>query len=136
MPAPQQNDTPTSNNTYCDEHKLVINQLDTLRTLPTAVSKMTGIVGLIGTLFVLLVGLAFNSHFENKRNNNMYNKKLDALSHQISTVDKLSLERTTNTNNKLIRVEIALSSVEKAMQAVIQTNYEASGNDSRKRKED
>ena len=108
VPIPMTQQTTKCEGGYCDEHKLAINQLNTLSTLPTAVSRMTGIVSLIAVTFLGIAGIAFNTHLENRRNTAMYNARLDALSVQITEIEKADTRSESRINERLIRIENTL----------------------------
>lgn len=95
-------------NSYCDEHKAVMIQLEGLKNVPTSVSKMVGILGLIGTLFTLTVGILFNAHFENKKTQEVYSQKFDALSNQITNLESEHNKSISAMKTDILRISITL----------------------------
>ena len=98
---------------YCDEHKFTMAQLKLLEGIPSAVSKMTGILGVIGTLFTLLVGLLFNAHFEDKKNNEMYANKIDSLSTQITNLEKDNNKSIATIKSDVLRITLTLEQMDR-----------------------
>jgi len=98
---------------YCDEHKMALSQIESMKTLPAAVNKMTGILGLIGTLITLLIGLLFNAHFENIKSSEVHSEKFNAISSQISKLELDNDKNISSIRTEVLKLSIMLDQIEK-----------------------
>jgi len=96
----------------CAAHSSIEHQMKELKDLPNSVSKMTGIVSVIAGLFALLVGLAFNSHFEQLHQAENMIKRFDALGTQMADIGKEHQESKRRLGERLVRIETRLDSIQ------------------------
>ncbi len=100
-------------NGRCSEHSAVEQQMDSLKELPNTVSNLTGIVSVIAGLFALLVGLAFNSHFEQIHQADNVIQRFDALGTQISTMSDNNNNSRHKFSERLVRIETRIDTLTK-----------------------
>ena len=98
----------------CAEHSAIETQMGMLKELPNTVSKLTGIVSVIAGLFALLVGLAFNAHFEQLHQADNVVKRFDALDTQISEIASNHEKSKGRLSERLVRTETQIELMNKA----------------------
>ena len=92
-------------NEVCKEHSSVQLQMQQLNELPSTVSRLTGIVSVIAGLFALLVGLAFNAHFEQIRQDESMDAKFEVLGVQIEKLSERHEDSKDKLRARLVRIE-------------------------------
>ena len=98
----------SENDEPCKHYDVLKQQIDRLDKLPAEVHRTTGTVYLIGGLFTLLVGLAFNAHFETLSQSRDHGKRFDAISSQIKEMSDEHLDSKYKLSERLIRIENTL----------------------------
>ena len=93
---------------FCDEHKLAVDQLSRLKDIPSMVNRMYGVISLIGTLFVLLIGLVFNMHFEYKKSIESYSTKIDTISNQIAKMELDNNKAISSVSSEILKINMTL----------------------------
>ena len=101
-------------------------RLESVQDIPHTVSKLTGIVSVIAGLFALLVGLAFNSHFEQLHSNKSMLSRFDTLGKQIETIGKEHLRSKARISERLVRIETRIETAHKEYTGRALTPYHPS----------
>jgi len=92
-------------NGRCADHSAIEAQMKPLSELPNTVSKLTGIVSVIAGLFALLVGLAFNAHFEQLHQAENMISRFDTLGTHIDEMSDEHNKSKQRLSERLVRIE-------------------------------
>lgn len=99
----------------CAGLDVVEDRMSRLAEMPNTVNRLTGIVSVIAGLFALLVGLAFNSHFEQLAQADKMNKKFDTLGIQMKEISDVHHNSKNSLNERLVRIETRIETAHDAM---------------------
>jgi len=98
---------------YCDEHKLVLAQLDNIKNIPTIVSRMSGTLAILGVLIITAVGIIFNAYIESKKSSEVYATKIDSISTQISKLENETAKSISALKSDIVRINVNLEQIQK-----------------------
>ncbi len=98
---------------YCDQHILVLSQLETIKNIPTTVSRLSGTLAILGVLILSAVGIIFNSHIEAKKTAEIYSDKIDNLSSQISKLENETNKSIYGLKSDMTRLAVNIEQLQK-----------------------